>query len=70
MIPDIKKIEVFFRDTLAGTLQMDPFTGVEASRFLRRSCRWPKVLSMRIKNGWEEPSPLLKTVFPTATGFI
>jgi serine/threonine-protein kinase HipA len=28
MIPDIKKIEVFFRDTLAGILQTDPYTGV------------------------------------------
>ena len=27
MIPDIKKIEVFFRDTLAGTLQTDPYSG-------------------------------------------
>lgn len=28
MIPEIKKIEVFFRDTLAGTLQTDPYSGV------------------------------------------
>lgn len=28
MIPEIKKIEVFFRDTFAGTLQTDPYSGV------------------------------------------